>query len=86
MRNRARLYPPMSPMAFAAYGGNAVGYVREMRSEEVAALYPQAPQLVPGLTVFVLHAADGTPLNITDSFDEIVRAAEGHALETVSVH
>ncbi len=78
--------PLMSPMAFAAYGGGAVGYVRQMRSEEVAALYPQAPQLIPGLTVFVLHAADGTPLNIADSFDEIVRAAESHALETVSVH
>jgi hypothetical protein len=84
--NRVAKYPLMSPVAFAAYGGGAVGYVREMRSEEVASLYPQAPQLIPGLTVFVLHAADGTPLNITDSFAEIVRAAESHALDTVSVH
>jgi hypothetical protein len=88
--NRARKpetqYPLMSPTAFAAYGGGAVGYVRAMRSEDVASLYPQAPPLIPGLTVFVLHAADGTPLSITDSFDEIVRAADSHALETMSVH
>ncbi len=76
----------MSSLAFAAYGGGAVGYVRQMRSEEVASLYPQAPQLIPGLTVFVLHAADGTPLNIADTFEEVMRAAESHALETMSVH
>jgi len=84
--NRAGRYPMMSPMAFAAYGANAVGYVRQLRSEEVSSLYPQAPQLIPGVTVFVLHAADGTPLNITESFAEIMRAAEVHALEPVSVH
>jgi hypothetical protein len=36
--------------------------------------------------VFVLHAADGTPLSITDSFEQAARDADGHALETVSVH
>jgi hypothetical protein len=76
----------MSPTDFAAYGSSAVGYVRQMRSEEAELLYPQALQLVPGLTVFVLHAADGTPLSITDSFEDVARTAEGHALETVSVH
>ena len=51
----------MSPQAFAEYGNRAVAYMRQMRSEEAEFLYPQAPPLVPGLTVFVLHAADGTP-------------------------
>jgi hypothetical protein len=49
-------------------------------------LYPQAPLLVPGLTVFVLHAADGTPLCITDSFEEASRDAQGSQLEPVRVH
>ena len=82
----AKRHPLMSPQAFAEYGCNAVGYVRQMRSEEAGVLYPQAPSLVPGLTVFVLHAADGTPLAITDSFAEATRGAEGHRLEAVSVH
>jgi hypothetical protein len=85
MNGRAK-QSPMSPMAFAAFGANAVGYVRQMTTEEVGQIYPYVPQLVPGLTVFVLHAADGTPLNITDSVDGIARAAESHAIETVSVH
>jgi len=76
----------MSPQAFAAFGQDAVGYVRQMRSEEIEVLYPQAPLLIPGLTVFVLHAADGTPLCIADSFAEATRDAHSNALETVSVH
>jgi len=81
-----RQYPLMSPMAFAAYGSDAVAYVRQMRAEEAEFLYPQAPQLIPGLTVFILHAADGTPLSITGSFAEAAREADGQALEAVSVH
>ena len=86
MTRTARRHVLLSPEAFAALGESAIGYVRQMRSEEATILYPQAPSLVPGLTVFVLHAADGTPLAITDSFAEATRDAEGHQLETVSVH
>jgi hypothetical protein len=82
----ARRHPLMSPQAFAEYGCNSVGYVRQMRSEDAVALYPQAPKLVPGLTVFVLHAADGTPLCITDTFAEASRDAESSKLNPVRVH
>jgi hypothetical protein len=34
----------------------------------------------------VLHAADGTPLCITDSFEEATRDAQGSRLEPVRVH
>ena len=78
--------PLMSPMAFAAYAAHALAYVRQMPSEEAELLYPHAPPLIPGLTVFVLHAADGTPLSITNSFEQAARDADGHALEAVSVH
>lgn len=86
MTRAAKRHPLLSPGAFASLGGGSIGYVRQMRSEEAEILYPQAPQLIPGLTVFVLHAADGTPLAITDSFAEATRDAEGHQFEAVSVH
>ena len=86
MTRARKRHPLMSPQAFAEYGCGAVGYVRQMRSEEAEQLYPQAPLLVPGLTVFVLHAADGTPLCITDSFEEATRDAQGSRLEPVRVH
>jgi hypothetical protein len=85
MTRSAKRHPLLSPADFASLGGSAIGYVRQMRSEEAEILYPQV-QLIPGLTVFVLHAADGTPLVITDSFQEATRDAAGHRLETVSVH
>jgi hypothetical protein len=86
MTRTARRHPLLSPEAFASLGESSIGYVRQMRSEEAKILYPQAPQLIPGLTVFVLHAADGTPLAITDSFAEATRDAAGHQIEAVSVH
>jgi hypothetical protein len=86
MTRTARRHPLLSPEDFASLGESSIGYVRQMRSEEAKILYPQAPQLIPGLTVFVLHAADGTPLAITDSFAEATRDAAGHQIEAVSVH
>jgi hypothetical protein len=76
MTRTARRHPLLSPNAYASRRGG-IGYVRQMRSEEAEILYPQAPSLVPGLTVFVLHAADGTPLAITDSFAEAAPRAIG---------
>jgi hypothetical protein len=77
---------PMSPEAFAVLGGSQLAYVKEVRSEDVPFLYPQAPRFVPGLALFALHAADGTPIAIADSRAAAVADAESHQLETVSLH
>jgi hypothetical protein len=77
---------PMSPEAFAVLGGSQLAYVKEVRSEDVPFLYPQAPSFVPGLALFALHAADGTPIAITDSRAAALADAESHQLETVSLH
>jgi hypothetical protein len=47
---------------FAALGENQIAYIKAIRSEEVAFLSAQAPLLPAGYRVFVLYAADGTPL------------------------
>jgi hypothetical protein len=77
---------PMSPEAFAVLGGRQLAYVKEVRSEDVPLLYPQAPRVMPGLSLFALHAADGTPIAIADSRASAVADAESHQLETLSVH
>ena len=51
----------------ATLGENRVAYIKAIRSEEVAFLSADAPLLAPGYRVFVLHAADGTPMLIADS-------------------
>lgn len=76
----------LSPEAFAVLGGGQIAYVRAIRSEEVPVLFPQAPALAPGLKLFSLHAADGTPIMITDSREMAIANAREHELDTLSVH
>jgi hypothetical protein len=76
----------ISPEALALLGGGRVAYVKAIRSEDVATLFPQAPQIQPGLRLFALHAADGTPIMLTDSREAAVANAWSQELEAVSVH
>jgi hypothetical protein len=76
----------LTPEAFAVLGGGEVAYVREIKSEEVKSLFPQAPLMAPGMKLFSLHAADGTPIIVTDSREAALANAREHELDTVSVH
>jgi hypothetical protein len=76
----------MTEQAFAILGGGKIAYVKTIRSEDVHKLYPQAPELEPGMALFALHAADGTPIMVTDTREAAVANAITHELETVSVH
>lgn len=78
--------PVLSPEAFAVLGGSQVAYVKEIRSEDVAALYPQAPALAPGQRIFALHAADGTPIVLAESRQTAINDALDQRLEVMSVH
>ena len=71
---------------FAKLGGGHVAYVRSMLSDDVARIFPQAPPIEPGLKLFALLAADGTPIMLTDSRDAALANAMEHELKTVSVH
>ena len=70
----------------ASLGGGSIAYVRPMLSDDVSRLFPQAPALQPGLKLFALLAADGTPIMLTDSRDAAIANAWEHELQTVSVH
>ena len=76
----------ISPEALALLGGGKIAYVKSVRSEDVQTMFPQAPQLQPGMQLFSLHAADGTPIMLTDSREAAIANAWSHELETVSVH
>ncbi|HEY2136460.1 MAG TPA: DUF1150 domain-containing protein [Xanthobacteraceae bacterium] len=81
-----RLPTTITTEALAHLGDGEIAYVRPIRSEDVAALFPQAPELEPGVKLFALHAADGTPIMLTDTREAAVANAWSHELETVSVH
>ena len=76
----------VSPEALAVLGGGRIAYVKAIRSEDVQKQFPQAPQLAPGTLLYALHAADGTPIMVTDTREAAVASALTHELETVSVH
>ncbi|MFG1480758.1 DUF1150 domain-containing protein [Xanthobacter sp. V4C-4] len=76
----------ISVETLAGLGGGEIAYVRTIRSEDVKAMFPQAPQIAPGMTLFTLHAADGTPIMLTDSREAALANAMEHALVPVSVH
>jgi hypothetical protein len=76
----------LTPAEFAALGEGEVAYVKPMTSDEIARLYPQAPKLQPGLALYALLGADGSPILLTDSRDAATANAWENDLTTVSLH
>jgi hypothetical protein len=70
----------------ATLGENRLAYIKAIRSEEVGFLSAEAPLLAPGYRVFVLHAADGTPILVAESREAAMATAESRQIETVSLH
>ena len=78
--------PVITQEALAHLGDGRLAYVKAIRSEDVAGMFPQAPQIAPGVTLFALHAADGTPIMLTDTRESALASAWSNELEAVSVH
>jgi len=70
----------------AHLGEGHIAYVKQIRSEDVPGLFPQAPDLAPGMKLYALHAADGTPIMLTDSREAAIANAWSNELQAVSVH
>ena len=79
-------HPVITQEALAQLGDGEIAYVKQIRSEDVAKQFPQAPQMAPGIMLFALHAADGTPIMLTDTREAAIANAWSHELEAVSVH
>ena len=77
---------PIQVADLAVLGEGHVAYVKPIRSDEVRDLFPQAPELAPGLELFALLSASGAPIMLTDSRDAAVANAWAHDLQTVSLH
>lgn len=78
--------PVISAEELAALGGGRIAYVRSMTSDELRRAFPQAMGLKPGLALFALLGADGTPILVTDSREAAIANAWEQELETVSIH
>jgi hypothetical protein len=71
---------------FAHLGGGTLAYVKSMLSDDIQKVFPNAPTLAPGLKIFALLAADGSPLILSDSRDMAIASARDSKLEMMSLH
>jgi hypothetical protein len=67
----------ITEVELARLGDGQVAYIKTMTSAEARRLFPTIKGLPRGIDLYALHAADGTPIALTDSR----QAAVGHALE-----
>jgi hypothetical protein len=77
---------PLDATAFAALGEGQIAYVKPIASEAVKSIFPQAPDMQPGVTLFALLSASGSPILLTDSRDTALANAWAHDLQTVSLN
>ena len=76
----------MSMSELAKLGGGKVAYIKVMTADEAKEMFPAIEGLPTGINLFALHAADGTPLALTDSHQAAVGHAMGDELEIAAVH
>lgn len=76
----------MSESEFAALGDGEVAYIKALTSEEAQEAYPSIDDLPEGLELFALHAADGTPIALTDDMSTAIEHAMGDELEIAALH
>lgn len=85
-KQREDILPLMSNIEFAHLGGGEVAYVKELTQDEAEEMFPSLDDLPRGVHFYSLHAADGTPLALTESRSAAIANALEQDLETVSVH
>jgi hypothetical protein len=85
---KARPAPPpvMSMSDLAKLGGGRIAYIKVMTADEAKRMFPAIEGIPTGIDLFALHAADGTPLALTDSRQAALGHAMGDELEIASVH
>jgi hypothetical protein len=81
--NETKVVPPE---VLAGIGAGRLTYVKAMSSDEATNLFPQAPRLEPGLKLWALLGADGTPILLTDSREAAVASAMQNDLITLALH
>ncbi|KAA0968540.1 DUF1150 domain-containing protein [Aureimonas fodinaquatilis] len=77
---------PYSDRELAALGEGHVAYLRRMSSDDIRARFPTAQSIRPGIKLWALFSADGTPLAVSDDRGSILASASENELQTVSLH
>jgi hypothetical protein len=76
----------MSMTDLARLGGGKIAYIKVLTSAEAQRMFPAVEGIPSGISLYALHAADGTPIALTDSHEAAVGHAMGDELEIASLH
>lgn len=76
----------MSPTELAQLGGGIIAYIKVLSNDEARRMFPAVEGLPHGVNLYALHAADGTPLALTDSMSAAISHAMGDELAIATVH
>ena len=76
----------ITEIELARLGDGQVAYIKAMTSAEARRMFPSIKGLPRGIDLYALHAADGTPIALTDSRQAAVGHAMDGELEIASVH
>jgi hypothetical protein len=80
------VHPVMSQIELARLGGGQVAYIKILSSDDARRMFPAIEGLPPGISLYALHAADGTPIALTDTRQAALSHAMDDELEIASVH
>ena len=59
--------PLMSELELARLGGGQVAYIKTLSHDDAQRMFPMIEGLTSDINLFSLHAADGTPIALTDT-------------------
>ena len=85
-RSAKPVAPMMSEIELARLGDGQVAYIKTLSSDEALQMYPAIEDLPHGISLFALHAADGTPIALTDTRQAALSHAMDGELEIASLH
>lgn len=76
----------MTVVELANLGDGEIAYIKTLTSDEAQELFPTIQDLPAGINLYAVHAADGTPLALTDSMQAAMGHVMGDELEIANLH
>jgi hypothetical protein len=84
--SRRRIAAKITTGDLARLGDGKLAYIKMLSSDDANRMYPAVQGLPKGISLYALHAADGTPLALTDSRQAAIGHAMGDKLHIESLH
>lgn len=84
--NRTSDVQVMTQVELARLGGGQVAYIKTLSPGDALKMFPTIEGLPQGINLYSLHAADGTPIALTDTLQAAIGHAEEGELAIASVH